>query len=121
MHVQVDVAGTTKTPNVWRAANYRGSDLVRVGCRVGFARYTVQGSKTIPRGPTTDSADSYAVKSNAQMFLPVHYHKGDWMLDAVLKKYMQDELGITVQERKFVVDLGVVTWLGAEHGACIMG
>ena len=112
----VDVAGTSKTPNVWRAANYKGTDLVRVGCRIGLGRFKVSGTPKL-RGPTIESADLYEPADDAQMFLPVHYHKGAWMVDAVLRAYMDDTLGITVGEEQFVVDLGVVTWLGAEHGA----
>lgn len=114
----VDVAGTTKTPNIWRAANYKGIDLVRVGCRVGLARYTVKGTQSL-RGPTIESAAEYSPSNNAQMFLPVHYHKGAWIVDAVLEGYMKDTLGITVKDQQFVVDLGITTWLGAEHGVCI--
>ena len=115
----VDVAGTTKTPNVWRAANYKGTDLVRVGCRIGLGRFQVTGSPEL-RGPTVESADMYSPSANAEMFLPVHYHKGAWMVDTELENYMSNTLGITVGAKQFVVDLGVVTWLGAEHGALVI-
>ena len=123
----VDVAGTTKTPNVWRAANYKGTDLVRVGCRIGLGRFQVTsivdpvtGSPPKLRGPTVESADMYSPSGNSEMFLPVHYHKGAWMVDAELVNYMSNTLGITVGAKQFVVDLGVVTWLGAEHGALVI-
>lgn len=130
----VDVAGTTKTPNVWRAANYKGTDLVRVGCRIGLGRFKVKGTAKL-RGPTVESADMYSPSANAEMFLPVHYHKGMWLVDKVLVEFMLTQLSLDITEEVelssgkkikvqreplFVVDLGVVTWLGAEHGALVI-
>ena len=100
---------------MWRSANYRGTDLVRVGCRIGLARFKVTGSVSL-RGPTVESADSYSPSANAQMFLPVHYHKGAWRVDQGLLDFMQNTLGITVGAQQFVIDFGIVTWMGAEHG-----
>lgn len=82
-------------------------------------------------GPVPGSAEKYTVESpDAQMFLPVHYHQGRWIVDDVLVEYMRTQLSLDITDmvrvgdkvtyvaRKplFVVDLGICTWLGAEHG-----
>lgn len=113
----VDVAGTTKVPNIWRGANYKNVvDLVRAGSRVGLARFKVSASKDIPRGPTSESSDGYKPDENAQIIVPVHHHKGKWQVDSTLEQFMEDTYGLVLDEQKFVINLGVITFLGAEHG-----
>jgi len=90
-------------------------ELVRVGCRVGLARCKISSSRSENlKGPLLDSAEQYIPDSKAEMFLPVHYHgEKEWVIDDVLEKYMDEKLQLKIGEKKFVVDLGIVTWLGA--------
>ena len=90
-------------------------ELVRVGCRVGLARCKITSGRSEDlKGPLFDSAEQYKPDRSAEMFLPVHYHgEKEWVVDDVLKKYMDEKLQLQIREKKFIVDLGIVTWLGA--------
>ena len=90
-------------------------ELVRVGCRVGLARCKIISNRSENlKGPVFDSAEQYIPDGSAEMFLPVHYHgEKEWVVDDVLKKYMEEKLQLKIGDQKFVVDMGIVTWLGA--------
>ena len=115
----VDVMGTTKIPNIWRGADYdKKQGTVRVGWRVGLGRFKVRGGQNpIERNAIGDAKQYTIDNGNAHMMLPVFHDKGKWEISSTLEDMLQSQFDITVGELQFTVDMGIVTWLGAEHGA----
>lgn len=85
---------------------------MRVGSRVGLARCTVESTRTEKlKGPTVESSD-YKPTDEGQMFIPAHFDKGRWNIHPELIDYLK-KLELNVVAIRFVVDMGIVTWLGA--------
>lgn len=121
----VDVMGSTKIPNIWRGADFDRKDgTVGVGWRIGLARVPVKSmdANNVIQRNAIGEAKPYKLNDDAYMMFPVYHHEGKWKGSTKLQKMVETLFKIEFDGERmsgdpFIIDMGVCTWLGAEHGS----